>query len=222
MSQHRLAVLHTVAFLAERFKGMIAERYPGLDTFHMLDESLLQDLIRHGPSKALETRVVDFARLAERDGATAILFTCSSTSPIIDIAREAVSVPIVKVDDAMADIAVRSGARIGIVCTTPSTKGPSADLIRSHAAAQGKAVEIDVELREEAYKALVAGDRETHDRIVTETALKLAEDHDVIVLAQASLAHLQPALAAATPVPVLASPETCLAALGERIGYRAD
>jgi len=204
--------------LAKRFKGMLAERYPGLDTFHMVDESLLQDLIRHGPSPALETRIVNFARLAEEDGATAILFTCSSTSPAVDAARAQVRVPIVKIDDAMAEIAAGCGSRIGIVCTTPSTRGPSADLVRSYAERDGRSVTIDVELREAAYRALLAGDRTTHDAIVTKAALALAEDHDVVVLAQASLAHLQPSIAAACDVPVLASPETCLASLGERIG----
>lgn len=220
MREHRLAVLHTLAALAERFKGMLAQRYPALDTFHMVDESLLQDLIRHGPSPALEARIVNFARLAEDDGATAILFTCSSTSPAVDVARTRVAVPIVKIDDAMAEIAAGSGERIGIVCTTPSTKGPSADLVRSYAERDGRTVTIDVALREEAYRALIAGDRACHDAIVTEAALSLAQDHDVVVLAQASLAHLQPAIAAAVDVPVLASPETCLAALGDRIGYR--
>lgn len=56
MSETRLGVIHTVAMLVERFKAMITERFPGLDTFHVLDESLLQDLIRHGRSPGLEGR----------------------------------------------------------------------------------------------------------------------------------------------------------------------
>lgn len=159
------------------------------------------------------------ARLAERDGATTILFTCSSTSPIIDIARKQVAVPIIKIDDAMAEQAACIGTRIGILCTTPSTLRPSAELVRSYAELEGKTVTIDAELREAAYKALIAGDRASHDAIVTEAALELAQDHDVVVLAQASLAHLQPTISRACSSLVLASPETCLAALGERIGY---
>jgi hypothetical protein len=60
---NRLAVLHTVGLLAERFKALLRERLPEVDAFHMLDESLLQDLIRHGPSPAITRRVVTFATL---------------------------------------------------------------------------------------------------------------------------------------------------------------
>ena len=114
----RLATLHTVPFLVERFKGLISERYPGLDSFHMLDESLLQDLIRHGPSAAITRRVAAHAILAQEAGADLILFTCSSTSPAVDTARRMVDVPIVKIDDAMAGQAVSLGQRIGS-CARP-------------------------------------------------------------------------------------------------------
>src|SRR5687767_8511568 len=57
----RLAVLHTVSALAERFKAMLHEKIPNVDTFHMVDESLLQDLMRHGPKPEITRRVVNFA-----------------------------------------------------------------------------------------------------------------------------------------------------------------
>lgn len=209
----RLAVLHTLTLMAERFKVMIGERYPDLDCFHMVDESLLQDLIRHGETPGIVRRVATHAALAQQAGADLLLFTCSSASPAVDTARRLVDIPIVKIDDAMAEKAVALGRRIGIVCTTPSTRGPSADLIRAHAARANRPVEVVSELREPAYRALLAGDRATHDAIVSAAALDLAERCDVVVLAQASLAHLAPAIQDRTAVPILASPELCIAAL---------
>jgi Asp/Glu/hydantoin racemase len=217
MKQTRLAVLNTVPFLAERFKTMLADRYPDLDSFQMLDESLLQDLMRQGPSDAITARIVAYAQLAEQTGATAILFTCSSTSPAVDAARRAVSIPIIKIDDAMAEQAVLAGERIAIICTTPSTRGPSKALLEEHAQRLGKVVEIEVALREEAYRALMSGDRTRHDAIIGEAAESIAGRCDVIVLAQASLAHLQEPLSQALGVPVLASPELCVSALGSQI-----
>lgn len=217
MKQTRLAVLNTVPFLAERFKTMLAARYPDLDSFQMLDESLLQDLMRQGPSDAITARIVAHAQLAEQAGATAILFTCSSTSPAVDVARRAVSIPIIKIDDAMAEQAVLTGDRIAIICTTPSTRGPSKALVEEHAQRLGRVVEIEVALREDAYRALMSGDRTRHDAIIGEAAEGIADRCDVIVLAQASLAHLQEPLSQAHNVPVLASPELCVSALGAQI-----
>jgi Asp/Glu/hydantoin racemase len=213
----RLAVLHTVRALADRFAGAIRERHPELDQFHMLDESLLQDLLRHGPSPAITRRVVGFAQQAADAGADLILFTCSSTSPAVDVARQTVAPPILKIDDPLAEAAARAGARIGILCTTRSTAGPSEALLRQHAARLGLEREIRVELVAPAYEALVAGDRDAHDRLLREAADRLAPAVDAIMLAQASMAHLQEELGARTGRPVLASIPLALEEIARRL-----
>jgi Asp/Glu/hydantoin racemase len=179
----------------------------------MLDESLLQDLIERGSSANIDRRVAVHAIAAQDAGASVMLFTCSSTSPAIDIARRLVAIPILKIDDPMAERAVELGRRIGIVCTTKSTKGPSENLVCSHAAKRGKPIEIVSVLQSDAYEARLAGRQDRHDAIVTDAALGLAESCDVIVLAQASLAHLAQPLQGRLSVPVLSSPELCVAAL---------
>jgi hypothetical protein len=71
-------------------------------------------------------------------------------------------------------------------------------------------VEIRTVLCAEAYQALLAGDRARHDAILREAATGIASEVDVLVLAQASLAHLRDPLAAALACPVLASPPTLM------------
>jgi Asp/Glu/hydantoin racemase len=215
---NRLAVLHTVSFLADRFKGMLRERLPAVDAFHMLDESLLQDLLRHGPSPAITRRVVTFATLAADAGADLILFTCSSTSPAVDVARRVIATPIIKIDDPMAERAVEFGPRIGILCTTSSTQGPSANLVQEHASQLGRQVAIEAHLVDGAFTALSAGDRDTHDKLIREAAADLAARNNVIVLAQASMAHLAEGLQSTLPVPVLSSPPLCMEALMRHYG----
>lgn len=213
----RLAVLHTVSALAERFKPMFREKLPGhVDTFHMVDESLLQDLMRHGPKPGITRRVVTFAGLAADAGADLIVFTCSSTSPAIDVARQTIGVPILKIDDPMAARAAELGKRIGVLCTTSSTKVPSADLVRTHARQQGRDVEVEALLVEGAFQALSAGNRDEHDRLVREGARALAKRSDVIVLAQASMAHLEEPIKAAVSIPILSSPRLCVEAVAAR------
>jgi len=209
----RLAVLHTVSFLVDRFKGLLKERYPDLDSFHMLDESLLQDLLRGGTPESVVPRVERLVRAARDAGADLVLFTCSSTSPAVDAVRPKVDVPIVKIDDAMAEKAVEKGSRIAVLCTASSTVGPSTAIVEEHARKQEKPVTVRPELCDAAYKALMAGDRQQHDRLLVEAARRLAKESDVIVLAQASMAHLAKPLGIELGIPVLSSPELCVESL---------
>lgn len=217
---NRLAVLHTVSFLADRFKTMLRERLPAVDAFHMLDESLLQDMLRHGPSPAITRRVVTFATLAADAGVDLILFTCSSTSPAVDVARRVIAIPILKIDDPMAQRAVEQGPRIGILCTTSSTQGPSADLVREHAQRAQREVVLEPRLVAGAFDALSSGDRDMHDQLIREAAADLTARNDVIVLAQASMAHLAEGLQEVLPIPVLCSPSLCIDALVRHYGQR--
>lgn len=213
----RVGFVHTVGFLVERFRTLMAAEQPGTDCFHILNEGLLQDLLRGVEPAQVYRRVVGQVLLAADNGADLLVVTCSSTSPAVDIVRQMATVPILKIDDPMAAEAVALGGRIAVLCTNTSTPGPSTALLRSHAAAQGRAVSVTPVVRPDAYQALFAGDQARHDAIVAEAAHGAARDADVIVLAQASLAHLQPALARDTGLPVLSSPPLLMQEVGRRI-----
>ena len=213
----RIAFIHTVAMLVERFRPRFQAELPETDCFHMLDESVLQDLIRHGPSSAITRRVFGLANLAEAAGADLIVFTCSSTSPAIDVARDIVAVPILKIDDPMYAEAARTPGRVGLICTTSSTVDPSRALLAAHAAEAGRTVDAESVLCSAAFDALVAGNRELHDQLVTEAAIALAPRVDRIVLAQASLAHLADRLEARLDKPVLSSPDRMVREVVSRV-----
>ena len=202
----RIAFVHTVGFLVEDFRARMRAELPTADCFHILNESLLQDLLRGVPQPLVYRRVVDQIVLAADAQPDLIVVTCSSTSPAVDIARRLVPQPILKIDDPMAAQAVRSGPRIGLLCTAASTVEPSSALLHAHAAEQGRDITIKTVLRPEAYQALVAGDRARHDAILYQAAGEISNEVDVLVLAQASLAHLRDRLAADLSCPVLASP----------------
>jgi Asp/Glu/hydantoin racemase len=213
----RIAFLHTVAALAEKFRALAGPALPDADPFHMLDESLLQDLLRQRPVEGITRRLVTLVGLAVDAGAELVVFTCSSTSPLIDTARRCHQVPILKVDDPMAERAVRLGGRIGVLCTTNSTVVPSSELLAHHAARLGRTVAVEAVLVDNAFAALQRGDRAGHDALVQAAADDLAARMDVIVLAQASMAHLAESLALRFPLPVLASPPILMEALRERL-----
>jgi Asp/Glu/hydantoin racemase len=202
----RIAFVHTVGFLVEQFRRLAQENLSGVEVFHVLNESLLKDLLRMGPSPAITRRIVQQAVLAADADVDLVVFTCSSTSPAIDVARQVISVPVLKIDDPMAEKAVSIGPRIGLLCTASSTVTPSSELLQGQAKRAGKEISISVSLAADAYEALFAGNTMRHDEIITAAALKLAETCNLIVLAQASLAHLRESIGDKIGIPVLASP----------------
>jgi Asp/Glu/hydantoin racemase len=216
-----VAFIHTVALLVERLRPRFQAELPHTRCFHMLDESVLQDLMQGGPSASITRRIVGLATLAADAGADLIVFTCSSTSPAINVARQVVAVPIVKIDDAMYAQAARQDGRVGLLCTTSSTLEPSRSLLAQHCAAAGTRIEAHPLLVEGAFAALSASRREEHDALVTQAALALAPGVDRLVLAQASLAHLCEPLAQQTGKPVLASPEWMVADVVARVAAAA-
>ena len=213
----RIGFIHTVGFLVEEFRGRMRTALPAVDSFHILNESLLQDLLRGTEAPLVYRRVVEQILLAVDMEPDLIVVTCSSTSPAVDIARAVVNVPILKIDDPMAAEAVRAGPRIGLICTATSTVGPSSALLQAHADLLGRPVSITPVIQPEAYTALMQGDRARHDAIIVQAATEAAGDADVLVLAQASLAHLQEPLSAKLRCRVLASPTLLMQEIGKRI-----
>lgn len=210
----KLALIHTGTFLAPVFAQLVKEQMPDVEVFNIVDESLINNTIAAGQlTPATSRRVAQYLQSAEDAGADAILVTCSSIGPAVEAGRPFVSVPVLRVDQPMADEAVRLGRRIGVIATLRTTLEPTAALIQARAAAQGKDVAIVDHLCEGAFEAVRAGDTATHDRLVTAGLQALMDKVDVIVLAQASMARVVDAMPEADKrVPILSSPKLGVAA----------
>jgi Asp/Glu/hydantoin racemase len=215
----RLAYLHTVAGLAGTFKSLSDELLKGIDIFHMVDESLLQNTIRANQlSKTTIRRLCGYLAFAEEAGAEVIMVTCSSMGPAVELGRALVNVPVLRVDEPMAELAVQTGARIGVAATLQSTLNPTADLIRRTASKQGKTVEVVSKLCEGAFQAVIAGDTTRHDEIVSAGLNELIPQVEVIVLAQASMARVVESLPQETrSIPILSSPRLAVEHLAQFI-----
>jgi len=146
------------------------------------------------------------------------MLTCSSLGPLIETAKNMVEVPFLKIDEAMADEAVKLGVRIGIIATAATTLGPTSDLIKERAALQGKKAEVEVVLCKGAFDARFRGDSATHDRIVKKQLYKLVERVQVVVLAQASIAQLVDRIPR-LGVPILSSPRLGIQRLKETLEH---
>ncbi len=208
MKKKTLALIHTSATLVPVFGQLCQEQLPGVDTFNIVDDSLVRAIGARGSlTPDIARRVAAYITSAEAGGADQILVTCSSIGPAVDAAAPFAAVPVLRVDQPMADEAVRRGRRIGVIATLPTTLNPTSELVRRRAALAGKTLELTSRLCEGAFEALMGGDAVRHDRLVGDALRQLASEVDVIVLAQASMGRVVDTLSAADrKIPILASP----------------
>jgi Asp/Glu/hydantoin racemase len=203
-----LAFLHTVLSLPPVFAALAEELLPETDLFHIVDESLLNVTRRTGALTAVtRRRVLGYLESAAEAGADLVLVTCSSIGPAVDVARDFVPVPLLRVDEAMADEAVRLGNRVGVIATLTTTLEPTAALVERRARVTGKDAVVVSHVCDGAFDALQAGDRDRHDELVREGVRRLAAEVDVVVLAQASMARVVESMSDdERAVPILSSP----------------
>ena len=193
----KLAIIHSTPVTIEPLGALAAELLDGAEVVNLVDDSILPQLRENGGDlAAVEPRLVRYARIAEGLGVDAILSACSSVGPLAEALRAAVDVPVVRIDEAMAEAAVARARRIGVAATLATTLVPTLALLQDAAREAGRADEIVFEpLRvDAAYERLAAGDREGHDAVLAEALADLATRCDVVVLAQASMARVVPAL----------------------------
>lgn len=202
-----VAAVFTAQSIVESTKQLFAELVPECRVISIIEDAMIQDVIRAGQvTPEVTRRLVRYYLAAQDTGADLIFNTCSSIGDVAIMARSLVSIPLVKIDDAMAAEAVRTGARVGVLATLQTTLAPTVRLVEAQAEKAGRAVSVIEGLAKGAFDALLAKQMEKHDDLVLSAAERIADQADVIVLAQGSMARMEEALARRTGKPVLSSP----------------
>lgn len=211
----RIALIHALAHSPGPINAALARDWPEAERMNLLDDSLSADLARAGGlDDRMTQRFLALADYAVGAGARGILFTCSAFGPCIEaVARRHAPMPVLKPNEAMIDeaVALAAGTPIGLVATFAPT-------LASMPPEFPAGVVLHTALAEGAMAALDRGDLDTHDRLAAETARTLAERScRVIALAQFSLARARDAVAAATGLPVLTTPDSAVRRLKQRL-----
>ncbi|MBL9216835.1 MAG: hypothetical protein JNG83_15260 [Opitutaceae bacterium] len=199
-------VVHTSFVSHQDLTALFRELAPGVTVRHTVDDSLLPEVLAHGGvTPRVRSRLCEYYKAAELAGADVIFNQCSSVGEAADLAAQVVGVPVIKVDQRMAEVACATGRRIGVVATLETTLGPTCRLVEATARRLGREIELTRVLVAGAFDVLVAGDRPRHNRMVLEAIRGLVDRVDVVVCAQGSMVAILPELGP-TRVPVLTSP----------------
>ncbi|MCP5284260.1 MAG: arylsulfatase [Burkholderiaceae bacterium] len=207
----RIALIHALTHSPPPINAALARAWPEAVRMNLLDDSLSADLARAGALDARMTqRFLALADYAVGTGANAILFTCSAFGPCIDAVKARhTGIPVLKPNEAMVDeaVALAAGTPIGLL----TTFGPT---LQTMPPEFPPTAVLHTALADGAMAALDAGDTASHDRLAVEAAIRLADQGcRVIALAQFSLARTRDAVAAATGLPVLTTPDSAVARL---------
>ena len=203
-----VVAIHTAMPMVEPTRELFARHLPDVRLINIVDDSLIQDVIEAGevPS-AVTKRLMNYYHSSIDAGADVIFNTCSSVGDVALKAKDLLNIPLVKIDDSMAEAAVNESSSIGVLATLPTTLGPTVRLIEHFAQKLGKDVTISEGLAEGAFQAIIAGEKEKHDKLILDAAMKLAGRVELFVLAQGSMARMENQIAESTGKKVLSSPE---------------
>lgn len=184
------------------------------------DPSILADVreagyVTAGPA----ARLIGMYMKAVGDGADAVLNLCSSVGEVADAAQDIgryIGIPIVRVDLEMCRDAVRMGKRIAVMATLPTTLEPTKNTIKRAAREMNRHVElIDV---------LVDGgfglNQDQFQSLMLEAAGKAAQEADVFLFAQGSMAYCEDLISRTYQKPVVSSPRYGAAALKSALAQK--
>lgn len=196
----RVAFVHTGAVVIAPVAELARQHLPSAATVNYLDDKIVADLGDPELAASVPDRLAGLVGAARDAGADVVMLTCSSISQLAASTAEAAGIPVLRIDEAMADAAVATGSRIAVLATLPTTCAPTTALIGERAALAGRTPTITSEVVDGAFAAVAGGDRATHDRLVGAAIERAARDADVVVLAQASMASAAETVDVGVPV----------------------
>ncbi len=170
------------------FAKPFEEKNPDLKIYNIMDDSLLVDTRTYnGMTPTIASRMLNYAKAAENSGAEGIIVTCTSVNEATKLIKPLLNIPMINIEEPVAEMAVQNGKKIGILATLPTSPSAIGRVIQEKADEMGKTIEIIPRVAEGAFDVLCAGDRAKHDEMVREELYKLAQEVDVIAFAQISM-----------------------------------
>lgn len=211
----KVAFFHTTMNTPLPLKKAFEKRYPGVELMTVMDDSIVPEVIANGNkyTPGIVRKLVEFSTEAQIRNAAVAVCMCTTITGAVREAAKAVDIPFVTIDGPMLREAAEKGRRIALLITAETTFGESTESMKRALADSGKedSSTFDTILCKGAFEALnTEKNKEKHDKIIANTAREAAKEHDVIVLAQVSMADVAQRLTD-LKIPVLTSLESGLA-----------
>ncbi len=200
----KIVMIHNGMTIVDAVNEACKREMPDVELINIIDESLVKDIIKYGKViPEMARRIMRYALSAQDLGADAVVMTCSSLGETIETCRPLLNIPAFRIDEPMATCAVQNYSNIGLIGTLKSVAGPALRLIERKAKEAGRDVVIEQMVCDQAFTELLAGNRDFHDKLLTEATIELSKNKEVIVMAQGSMARIAPNIEKIINKPVL-------------------
>ncbi|MBZ7659107.1 aspartate/glutamate racemase family protein [Klebsiella grimontii] len=204
----KIAMLHTSSATLAMMQQLIADIMPEVEVMHLVEESMIKQVMKAGGvTPNIAARIADYVHIAEKADCDIFITACSSIGTAVEQCQFLTPLQLARIDSAMVKEAIEKGERIAVLATVATTLKPTLDYVQRKIQKSGKPRAVTPILMEEAFHAMLAGEMDTHDRIVADGLKTAFSQADVVMLAQASMARVLQQLPT-PPVPVLTSPES--------------
>ncbi|MGM0110233.1 aspartate/glutamate racemase family protein [Enterococcus sp. DIV0187] len=159
-----------------------------VDIINIMDDSLLKETREFGKvTPNVSAKMLAYAKAAEASGADGIITTCTSVNQATMNIKPFLNIPIINIEEPVAELAIQNGKNIGIIGTIPTSPLAMDSMIKTKAEEQNKDITIQHYVVEGAFDILVAGDRQKHDEMINNMIQKVQEEVDVIAFSQISM-----------------------------------
>lgn len=211
----KVVLLHTVQSVYLSFEGQMRATLGDMPVqwINFVDEYLAIEPNTIGEfTPTNRERLACDLRSCAMTGADLIVVTCSTLSPWLHEAKAGCTCPVVAIDERMVHKALEMACRgrITVLATQHSAEKALCQSLRQAGARAGKSLEIATIVRTDAMDALKRGDAAQHDAILLEMARQVPPC-DVVLVAQASMAHMEEKIQETCHIPTLSGPKLCIA-----------
>jgi Asp/Glu/hydantoin racemase len=203
----RVVMIHAVAESMPPTKLAFQEVFPEAELVNLLDEGLFLDF-GDQLTPALRRRMTQLICYSAEYGAQAIGLACSVYTPMVEMVRGMVDVPVVSsYGPVMAEV-VQAGHRVGLIAAVPATLRDAEYFLQQAARESEKPVDAYPRLAEDLMVVKRREGEAAFCRRLAEEVEKLAPHVDAVLLTQFSMASALSHLQSIASVPVLSAPHS--------------
>lgn len=210
----RVVMIHAIAESMPPTRLAFQEVFPEAELVNLLDEGLFLDF-GDQLTPQLRRRMTQLICYSAEHGAQAIGLACSVYTPMVEMVRSVVDVPVVSSYGPVMTDVVHAGRRIGLIAAVPATLRDAEGFLRQAAQEHGVPLEAYPRLAEDLMSVKRhEGEAAFCGRLAEEVG-KLAPHVDAVLLTQFSMASALSHLKTAVSVPVLSAPHSSARRLKE-------
>jgi Asp/Glu/hydantoin racemase len=203
----RVVMIHAVAESMLPTKLAFQDMFPEAELVNLLDEGLFLDF-GDQLTPSLRRRMTQLICYSAEHGAQAIGLACSVYTPMVEMVRGVVDVPIVSSYGPVMAEAVQAGRRVGLIAAVPATLRDAEYFLQQAAQESGKPVDTYPRLAEDLMLVKRREGEAAYCHRLAEEVGKLAPHVDAVLLTQFSMASALSHLQRVATVPVLSAPHS--------------